>query len=68
MEALCQNGSKLPLAKVISSLWVQLPDILPTKVLFVKDKLPGVFMFPPVATAPSLNMSRPSVKTTNLLA
>jgi hypothetical protein len=37
--------------------WVQLPDIHPTKVLFVKDKLPDGLILPPVAVAPSLNMS-----------
>jgi hypothetical protein len=55
-------------SKLIPTLGVQLPDIHPTKVLFVKDKLPDGFMFPPVVTAPSLTMSRPSAKTTNPLA
>jgi hypothetical protein len=54
--------------KAIQSLWVQVPDIHPIKVLSEKDKLPDGFMFPPVTIAPSLNMSRPSVKTTNSLA
>jgi hypothetical protein len=60
MEAFSQNyspqKSNRPLAKAIPSLWVQLPDIRATEVLFVKDKLPEEFMFPPLATAPSLNM------------
>jgi hypothetical protein len=43
----------------IQSVVVQYPNI---QVLFVKDKLPDCFMFPPVALAPSLNMSRPSAK------
>jgi hypothetical protein len=29
-----------PSGKAISSLWIQLPDIHPTKVLFIMDKLP----------------------------
>jgi hypothetical protein len=37
--------------KAIPSLWVQLPDIQPTKVLFVKDKLPDWSVFPPVSVA-----------------
>lgn len=40
----------------------------PTKTLFVKDELPNGFIFLPVVTAPSLNISRPSDKTTKLLA
>jgi hypothetical protein len=35
----------------IPSLWVQLSDIQPTKVLFVKDKLPDGSVFPPVSIA-----------------
>jgi hypothetical protein len=38
--------------KVIPFLWVQLPDIHPIKRLFIKDKLPDEFIFPPVATDP----------------
>jgi hypothetical protein len=49
MEAISQNDpppkSQCPSAKAILSLWVQLPDILQTKVLFVKDKLPDKFIF-----------------------
>jgi hypothetical protein len=40
-----------PSAKAIPSLWVQLPDIQPNKVLFVKDKLPDGSVFPPVSIA-----------------
>jgi hypothetical protein len=54
--------SQSPSAKAIPPLWVQLPDIHPTKVLFAKDKLPERFTFPPVATAASLNVSRPSAR------
>jgi hypothetical protein len=32
------------------------PDVHPTKVLFVSDKLPDGIILPPVAIAPSLNM------------
>jgi hypothetical protein len=60
--------SQKPWAKAIPSLWVQLPDIHPIKVLFVKDKLPEEFIFPPVAVDPSLNTSGPSAKTANQLA
>jgi hypothetical protein len=35
--------------------WIKLPDIHPTKVLFVKDKLPDGFMFPSVAIVLSLD-------------
>jgi hypothetical protein len=35
----------------IPSLWVQLPDIHPTQVLFIKDKLPDRFIFTPVAVS-----------------
>jgi hypothetical protein len=38
-----------------------------TKVIFVREKLPDGFTFPPAAIAPSLNMSRPSAKTRNPL-
>jgi hypothetical protein len=48
-------------------LWVQLPDIHQTKVIFVKDRFPDEFTFPPMAMAPSLNMSVPSASTTNPL-
>jgi hypothetical protein len=72
MEAVSQNDpppkSLRPSAKAISSLWVQLPDTHPVKFLLVKKKLPEVFIFPPVAIAPSLNMSRPSGKTSRPLA
>jgi hypothetical protein len=34
-------------------LWVQLPNIHPTKVLFAKDKLPNKIILPPVAITPS---------------
>lgn len=40
----------------------------PTKVLSAKDKLPDVIIFPPVATAPSMNTWKLSSKTTILLA
>jgi hypothetical protein len=60
--------SQKPLAKALSSLWVQFSDIHPTSILFSKDKFPDRFMFSPVAIAPSLNMSRPSAKTTSPLA
>jgi hypothetical protein len=40
--------------------WLLLPDIHPTKVLFVKDKLPDGFVFSLDAMAPNLNMSRPT--------
>jgi hypothetical protein len=36
-----------------------------TQLIFVKDKFPDGFIFPPVTTAPSLNMSRPLAKTAN---
>jgi hypothetical protein len=55
MEALGQNDCfpklKRPSGKAIPSLWVQLPDINSTLVLFVKDTLPDVFLFPPLAIA-----------------
>jgi hypothetical protein len=41
--------SQRPSAKAIPSLWVQIPDIHPTKILFVEDKLPDGFIFPTVA-------------------
>jgi hypothetical protein len=48
METLSQNDSpsksQKPSGKAISSLWVQLPDIHPIKVLFSKDKLPDEFI------------------------
>jgi hypothetical protein len=51
MGVLSQNDSlQRPSAKAI--LWVKLPDIDPTKVLFVQDKLPDEFIFPPAAIAP----------------
>jgi hypothetical protein len=68
VEVLNQNDSAHvaeAFSQAILFLWVQLPDINPTKVIFVKEKLPdGIILFP-VAIAPSLNMSRPSAKTTN---
>jgi hypothetical protein len=70
MEVLSQHDSptlKRPSAKAIPSLCIQLPDIYSTKVIFVKDEFPD-FIFPPVSIAPSLNLSRPSAKTTNPLA
>jgi hypothetical protein len=55
MEALSQNHSLpkslRPSAIAIPSLSVQLPHIQPTKVIFVKDKLLDVFVFPPVSVA-----------------
>jgi hypothetical protein len=60
--------SQMPSAKAIPSLWVQLPDIHQTQILFVRDKFPDGFMFMPVTTAPKMNTSRRSAKTTNLLA
>jgi hypothetical protein len=53
-----------PSAKEVPSLWVQLPDVHTTRVLFAKDKLPDGFMFQPVTIALSLNIPRPSAKTT----
>lgn len=44
---------------------VHLPDIHPAKVLIVKDKLPHGFMFPPVETVPSLNMSSTAFSQSN---
>jgi hypothetical protein len=38
--------------KLFHSFWVQLPGIHPIQVLFVKDKLPDGFMFPPVKIVP----------------
>jgi hypothetical protein len=58
-------SSQRPSAKPIPSLSVHLPDIHPNKVPFVKDKRPNMLVLPPVAKAPSLNMSRPSANTTN---
>jgi hypothetical protein len=46
----------------------QLPDIRPTKFLFAEDKLPYGIILPPVAIAPTLNMSKPSAKTAIPLA
>jgi hypothetical protein len=60
--------SQMPSAKAIPSLWVQLPDIHQTQILFVRDKFSDGFMFMPVTTAPRMNTSRRSAKTTNLLA
>jgi hypothetical protein len=54
------DKSQRPSAKAVLSLWFKLPDIHQTKVLFIKDKLPAGFIFLHVATATSLNMSRPS--------
>jgi hypothetical protein len=55
MDALSQNDSPpkslRPSGKAIPSLSVQLPHIQPTTVLFIKDKLLGVFVFPPVSIA-----------------
>jgi hypothetical protein len=71
MENLSQNHSLQvaeTFSQTIQSFWVQLPDMHPTKVFFVKDKEPGEFMFPSVTVVPSLNMSRPSAKPTNPLA
>jgi hypothetical protein len=59
--------SQKPSGKAISSIWVQLLHIQPTEILFLQDKLPDIH-FPSVAITPSLNMSRPSAKTTNPLA
>jgi hypothetical protein len=59
------HTSLRPSVKVIPSLWVQLPDIHPTKIHSIKEKLPDRFIFPLVAIAPGLNMSRSSAKTTN---
>jgi hypothetical protein len=56
--------SQKPSAKEVPSLWVQLPDVHTTRVLFAKDKLPDGFMFQPVTIALSLNIPRPSAKTT----
>jgi hypothetical protein len=39
------------------SLWVLPPDIYPTIVIFLNDKLPDEIILPPVAVAPSLNMA-----------
>jgi hypothetical protein len=44
--------SQRPSAKTIPSLWVQLSDIHPKQVLFLKDKLPDGFIFPPVKIVP----------------
>jgi hypothetical protein len=55
--------SQRPSAKAIPFLWVKLPSIHPTKVLFVKDKLPDRIILPP-----SLNTSGPAAKTSNLYA
>jgi hypothetical protein len=48
--------SWMPSVKTIPSLWIQIPDIHVTRVLFTKNKLSGEFIFPPAAIAPSLNM------------
>jgi hypothetical protein len=72
MEAFSQNDSppsrRGHQRKRSQPFWIQLPDIHPTKVLFVKDKLPDGIIIPSVAISPSLNMSRPSAKTTISLA
>jgi hypothetical protein len=55
METLSQNKSptpQRPSAKEIPFLWVQLPDIHPTKFHFVKDKLSDWFMFPASGNSP----------------
>jgi hypothetical protein len=44
------------------------PDISPTKVLFVKDKLPDGSFLLSVATGLSLKTSGPSSKTTNVVS
>jgi hypothetical protein len=67
MEAFSQNDppSCRGLQPKHSQLfWVQPPDIHPAKVLFTKDKFPERIILPPAAIGPSLNMSRPSAKTT----
>jgi hypothetical protein len=55
MEALSENDSPpkslRPSDKAIPSLWVQLPDIQPTKALFIKDNFPDGSVFPPVSIA-----------------
>jgi hypothetical protein len=61
------SKSQRPSAKVIPSIWVQLPDIHPSNVLFLKDKLTDGLIFLPVTIAPSLNMPRPSAKIRNPL-
>jgi hypothetical protein len=43
--------------------WVQLPDIHPTKIPFLKDRFLDRIILPPVAIAPGPNMSKPSAKT-----
>jgi hypothetical protein len=45
------KSTEVPSAKAIPSLWVKLPYIQPTKVLFVKDKLPDGSVFSPVSIA-----------------
>lgn len=60
--------SQRTLAKAITSLWVLLPDNHPTKFLFAKDKFPDVPMCPSMTIFLSLNMWRPSGKTTIPLA
>jgi hypothetical protein len=56
IEALSQNDypkSQRPSDKAIPSLCFQVLEIHPTKVLFIKDKFPDGFMFPPVTIAAS---------------
>jgi hypothetical protein len=61
METLSQNNSQTSCRGFNQNdstpLGVQLADIHPIKVLFVKDKLPDRIIILPAAIAPSLNMS-----------
>jgi hypothetical protein len=70
MEALNQNDSSLNVSEAFSqSDPIHLgSDIHPTKVLFVKDKLPDGFIFPRVAAASILSMSGLSTKIRNPLS
>jgi hypothetical protein len=72
MEAFSQNDHPTPVAEAISQSDPNLSgfkplDIYPTEFLFGKDKLPDGRPLTPVATALSLNTSRPRTKTTNQL-
>jgi hypothetical protein len=70
VEAVSQND--FPKSQRLSAksmyLWIQLPDIDPNKIIFVKGRFRDGFMCPHVVLDPGLSMSRPSAKTTNLLA